>query len=95
MKSADCFIFPSRYDPLGLVILEAMATGLPVITSAGAGGAELLGEAGRIMQDPEDAVLLSRWLSELLMLPALRQHMGEAARNKALANQWARWRRAI
>jgi glycosyltransferase involved in cell wall biosynthesis len=89
MKSADCFIFPSRYDPLGLVILEAMATGLPVITSANAGGAELLGEAGRIMRDPEDAALLSRWLSELLMLPALRQHMGEAARNKALANQWA------
>src|SRR5260370_25449043 len=42
MKSADCFIFPSRYDPLGLVILEAMATGLPVITSASAGGARLL-----------------------------------------------------
>jgi glycosyltransferase involved in cell wall biosynthesis len=88
MRSVDCFVFPTRYDPLGLVILEAMATGLPVITSAKAGGAELLGSSGRIMPDPDDVALLTQWLSELMASPALRQDLGGAARSVALANQW-------
>jgi glycosyltransferase involved in cell wall biosynthesis len=88
MRSIDCFVFPTRYDPLGLVILEAMATGVPVITSAKAGGAELLGDSGRVMQNPDDVPLLTRWLAELLTSSPLRRQLGEAARKNALANQW-------
>ncbi|GAB6848647.1 glycosyltransferase family 4 protein [Paraburkholderia kururiensis] len=45
MRSVDAFVFPSRYEPLGLVLLEAMAAALPVVTARTAGGAEMI-EAG-------------------------------------------------
>jgi len=37
MKAADFLVFPSRYEPFGLVVLEAMATGIPVVTAATTG----------------------------------------------------------
>lgn len=42
MRSVDAFVFPSRYEPLGLVLLEAMAAALPVVTARTAGGAEMI-----------------------------------------------------
>ncbi len=45
MRSVDAFVFPSRYEPLGLVLLEAMAAALPVVTARTAGGAQMI-EAG-------------------------------------------------
>jgi glycosyltransferase involved in cell wall biosynthesis len=40
--AADAFVFPTTYDSFGMVILEAMASGLPVFTSDRAGAAELI-----------------------------------------------------
>ena len=40
--AADVFVFPTTYDAFGMVVLEAMAAGLPVITSDQAGAAELI-----------------------------------------------------
>ncbi len=51
MRSVDAFVFPSRYEPLGLVLLEAMAAALPVVTARTAGGAEMI-EAGASRDDP-------------------------------------------
>lgn len=52
--AADCFVFPTLYEPFGMVISEAMASGLPVITSATAGAAELIehGVSGWLTKDP-------------------------------------------
>ena len=42
--AADFFVFPTYYEPFGMVITEAMASGLPVITSRSAGAAEMITE---------------------------------------------------
>lgn len=67
--AADVFFFPSFYEPFGLVILEAMACGLPVVTSHLAGGAELVNDHGNgILFDPNSPI------SEIAnqLLPVLR-----------------------
>ncbi len=47
-RAADLFCHPTRYDPCPLVTLEALASGLPVVTSPEDGVAEALGAAGRV-----------------------------------------------
>jgi glycosyltransferase involved in cell wall biosynthesis len=90
MRSVDGLLFPSRYDPFGLVILEAMASGIPVITSRTAGGSELVGTAGRIMENPDDVDVLSTWLREIANDKDLRLRMAKEARVIALSNTWTR-----
>lgn len=46
-RAADCFVFPSLTDTFGLVIIEALACGLPVAAYPVAGPRDILGEAGR------------------------------------------------
>jgi len=77
--AADCFVLPTLYDPFPNAIMEALACGLPVITSAQCGAAELI-EAGRTgwVCDALDASGLAAHLSELD--PALARQMGVAAR---------------
>ncbi len=46
-RSADCFVFPSRTDTFGLVIIEALACGLPVAAYPVAGPLDIIGRDGR------------------------------------------------
>ena len=46
-RSADCFVFPSRTDTFGLVIIEALACGLPIAAYPVAGPLDILGREGR------------------------------------------------
>ena len=65
--AADAFVLPTLYDPFPNVILEAMATGLPVITSTKSGGAEFIhhGQNGYVC-DALDIDGLSNAMSRLL-----------------------------
>ena len=65
---ADALVLPTQYEPFGLVIVEALATGLPVITTrlAGAAAAVQPGINGLLQTDPYDADELAGLLRELL-----------------------------
>ena len=91
MKAADFLVFPSRYEPFGLVVLEAMATGLPVVTAATTGAAELVTpECGVVLPDSDDTQALAEALSHLVKCDRQQRHqMSTTARAIAEQHSWA------
>jgi glycosyltransferase involved in cell wall biosynthesis len=89
MREADFFVFPSRYDPFGLVVLEAMASGLPIITAKTTGASELVTpDCGIVLDDPEDCISLAAALKELSQNAELRSRMRKASRKIAEHYRW-------
>jgi UDP-glucose:(heptosyl)LPS alpha-1,3-glucosyltransferase len=80
LGAADAFVLPTLYDPFPNACLEAMATGLPVITSSQCGAAELVvpNRAGMAL-DALDTDGLTESMRQLLN-PDLRVAMGERSR---------------
>jgi UDP-glucose:(heptosyl)LPS alpha-1,3-glucosyltransferase len=96
MQAADAFVMPASYEPFGLVLLEALACGTPVITSRAAGVAELMteGREGYTVADPFDTAELARALRLLLEREARWTELSAAARALALEWDWdSIWRR--
>jgi glycosyltransferase involved in cell wall biosynthesis len=90
MRAVDLFVFPSRYEACTLALLEAMATGLPVITATATGGAEIVTpECGFVLPDSEDTPALTQALSKLASDRELRRQMGQASRAIAQQHSWA------
>jgi glycosyltransferase involved in cell wall biosynthesis len=83
-RQANIFLFPSRHEGMPNAMLEAMASGLPVIASCIAGSEELVvdGTNGYLVPS-EDVEALQSALEKLLADPALREHMGAASRRHA------------
>ncbi|MBL8511236.1 MAG: glycosyltransferase family 4 protein [Betaproteobacteria bacterium] len=81
-RAADVFVLPTIYEPFGLVCLEAMACGLPVVTSTAAGAAEVItpGVNG-FVTEATDVAAISHAINTVLQAPAMR----DAARAAALA----------
>jgi glycosyltransferase involved in cell wall biosynthesis len=89
MRAADLFVCPSRYEPFGLVLLEALASGLPVVAARTVGGAELITpDAGIVLADCNDVAALATALRALLAAPDRRRTMAAASRRVALAHSW-------
>jgi len=89
MRAADIFVFPSRYEACTLVLLEALSSGLPVITATATGGAELVTpECGVVLPDSDDTNALASALLSLVSDRAIRQQMGKAARSIAEQHSW-------
>ena|SRR5215211_2130 len=86
-KQANVFLFPSRHEGMPNALLEAMASGLPVIASCIAGNEELVidHETGYLVPS-EDIEALHIALKKILSDSALRERMGTASRQYAAAN---------
>jgi glycosyltransferase involved in cell wall biosynthesis len=87
-RQADVFVFPSLVEGMGLVVLEAMACGVPVITTThGPGDVVRDGIDGFFVpiRDPE---AIAARLDQLYRDPTLREQMGRNAREQALRHSW-------
>ncbi|MGR4864812.1 glycosyltransferase [Caulobacter sp. LARHSG274] len=87
LATGDVLAFPSFQEGFPLVLLEAMAAGLPVVSSAIAGPVEMLADGvdGRLVP-PGDPAALAQALAGLIAAPQTAVALGLAARAKALAD---------
>ena len=89
-SAAAVFAFPSLYEGFGLPVLEAMACGVPVVTSNLSSLPEVAGDAALLI-DPCDSAALSHALGRALQDTALRRRLTRAGLKRA---QHFTWRRA-
>jgi len=85
--SSDVFVMPSRTETLGLVVLEAMASGLPVVAARAGGIPEMIedGVSGFLFDGEDQAAAL---VERLLSSPEDREVVGRSARAHALNWSW-------
>ena len=69
-RAADALVFPSIKEGFGLVVLEAMASGVPVVTSRIAPFTEYLGDGDVAWCDPSDAASIAAAMTAALEPPA-------------------------
>ena len=96
MRRQDVLVLPSLFEGFGLVILEAMAQGLPVITTAHTAGPDLLSEGVDGFIVPiRSAEAIADKLDRLATNPELLQEMKLAARKKAGERRWEDYRSSL
>ena len=79
--AADVFVLPSPAEPFGLVLLEAMALGVPVVATRAGGPIEIVNhEESGLLVPPSDSRALAGAIIELLNDAAKREAMGKAGR---------------
>ncbi|MES2866102.1 MAG: glycosyltransferase family 4 protein, partial [Actinomycetota bacterium] len=80
MRRSDIFVFPTLADTLPLVVLEAMAQGLPVIASSVGGIPYQLDDACGVLVEPGDPAALAAAVQRLAAQPMMLAAMGRRAR---------------
>ena len=88
--ASDMYVMLSKFDTFGMVVLEAMAAGLPVIISSNVGAKDIVqeGENGFIISDTSDAEYIASKIS-LLFDENIRSAMARKALDTSLQNTWA------
>jgi glycosyltransferase involved in cell wall biosynthesis len=84
MRTLDVFVLPSFAEGTSKSVIEAMAHGLPIITTDVGGSPDLLTPETGILIPPGDSTALADAMHCLASDPALRKRMGQAARDRYL-----------
>jgi len=84
---ATAFIYPSLYEGFGFPVAQAMACGVPVITSRNSCLPEIAGP-GALFIDPRSPSDISAAIEQLLTLPSLRERLGQAGSLHAQQYRW-------
>ena len=89
MRAVDFFVFPSRYEACALVLVEAIASGLPVITAVTTGGSEVVTpQSGILLPNPDDADALAEAIVQMAQDAPAREAMSHVARQEAHKYSW-------
>ncbi len=88
-SKAMVFAFPSLDEGFGMPVLEAMAAGLPVLTSDGSALREIAGDAA-LLVDPQDADSIASGLRQLALNPAIRMELTRRGAERAREFSWER-----
>ena len=86
-NGADAFVFPSNYEGFGIPLLQAMASGLPIIASNVASIPEVVGEAA-LLFDPEYALSISKAMETILTDESLRKKLSAKGREQIAKFSW-------
>ncbi len=86
--SADAFLFASRTDTFGQVILEAQASGLPVVAVNEGGPASLIADGETGLLAPADPEALAQTLLNLVQTPLLAERLRKTALSAVRARTW-------
>lgn len=87
LHAADLVVVPSRTESFGLVAVEAMACGTPVVAARVGGLPDAVGDAG-VLVDGHDPRTWAEQIGRLLADPAARRALGEAGRRRAATMSW-------
>jgi glycosyltransferase involved in cell wall biosynthesis len=89
-RQADIFVLPSQNEGMSIALLEAMASGLPVVVTDTGGTAELVqDEVDGYVVPWADVLALTRVLATLVQDEQLRQRMGKESRRVAQQFDWS------
>ena len=83
-ETSSIFVLPSLKESFGMVVAEAMAAGMAVVTTDRGGPAEVAGEAA-LLVPPDDPLPLHRALKDLIADPSLRSSLASKGRARALS----------
>lgn len=89
LRHARCFAYPSLYEGFGLPVLEAMAAGVPVLTSRVGATREVAADAA-VLIDPTDTGSIAEGLLRLLVDTSLRETLALRGRRRSGEFSWVR-----
>ena len=88
-RCAELLFFPSLNEGFGLPVLEAMASGIPVVTSHQGALPEIVADAG-ILANPDDEMKMAKEVARILENPSLRAQLSQAGIQQAHGFTWGK-----